>query len=236
MMTLPIGFILILAVLVGSAGEVNLKDYMNFHSVLIVLGGTLAVLAIGTPTKIVKGLFHNIIALFKKRIELQDAHSELMALANNRAAVTSSKDPLINYSISLWERGIDPNSFQALLSQYRDMLENEEAEVDSALHNLAKYPPALGMMGTVMGMISLFANLGSSDKSGLGPALATAMTATFYGLLLANAFLSPLADRMTVESIHRKKYFGMVYEILTLINRREPISLIEEEFKNREAS
>jgi hypothetical protein len=53
---------------------------------------------------------------------------------------------------------------------------------------------------------------------------------------MANAFLNPLADRVTVETIHRKKYFGMVYEILTLINRREPIALIEEEFKNREAA
>ncbi len=236
MMSLPIGLLAILGVVVGAAAGVRTEDYMNFHSVLVVVGGTLAVFAIGSPGAIIRAVFHIILALFKPRRTLEDAHAELMQLANNRSGLSASKDPLIQYAIDLWERGVDPNTFQALLSQFRDKLENEEAEAGSALHNLAKYPPALGMMGTVMGMISLFANLGSSDKSALGPSLAVAMTATFYGLLMANAFLNPIADRITVESIHRKKYFGAVYEILTLVNRREPVNMIEEELKNREAA
>lgn len=236
MISLPIGLVSFLVIVIVAAGDVNTKDYMNFHSVLIVLAGTAAVFAIGSPGAVIRGVISNCLALFRPRRVLKDAHAELMQLAANRASVSKSKDPMIQYAIDLWERGVDPNTFQALLSQFRDKLENEEAEAASALHNLAKYPPALGMMGTVMGMISLFANLGSSDKSGLGPALATAMTATFYGLLMANAFLNPIADRITVEGIHRKKYFGAVYEILTLVNRREATSMIEEEFNLREAA
>jgi len=236
MISLPIGLLAFLFVLIASAGDVNVSDYMNMHSVLIVFAGTAAVLAIANPVAVVKALFKNIFAMFKRRETLPDRHDELMKLAANRASLTQSTDPLIQYAISLWERGVDANTFQALISQYRDKLESDDAEAISALHNLAKYPPALGMMGTVMGMISLFSHLGSSDKSALGPSLATAMTATFYGLLAANAVLSPLADRMTVEAIHRKKYYNLVYEMITLINRREPVNLIEEELTNREAA
>lgn len=236
MNSLPVGLVLFFIVLILSAGDVKVADYMNMHAVLIVFGGSAAVLFIGTATPIIKALWHNVKAMFKKRASLSDVREELLKLAVNRAALTDSKDPLIKYSISLWERGVDPNTFQALLSQYRDQLEGEDHEAIGALHNLNKYPPALGMMGTVMGMISLFSHLGSSDKSALGPSLATAMTATFYGLLASNAVLSPLADRMTLEAMHRKKYFNAVYEMITLINRREPMNLIEEELTNREAA
>ncbi len=211
-------------------------NYMNMHSVIIVFGGSLAVLFIGTAVPIIKALWHNCMAMFKARPSVSTVRDELLKLAANRAAISDSKDPMIKYALSLWERGVDSNTFQALLSQYRDQIENEDHEAIAALHNLNKYPPALGMMGTVMGMISLFSHLGESDKSALGPSLATAMTATFYGLLASNALLSPLADRMTLEAMHRKKYLNAVYEMITLINRREPINLIEEELTNREAA
>lgn len=236
MISLPIGLLAFVLIIIASAGEVKLSDYLNMHSFVIVLLGSAAVFAIGTPWPVMKAVIRNILELFKSRRTLPDVHSELMQLAANRASVKSSKDPLIQYAIDLWERGVDANTFQALISQYRDMLETEDAESVSSLHNIAKYPPALGMMGTVMGMIALFANLGSSNKAALGPSLAVAMTATFYGLLAANAFLNPVADRISVEAIHRKKYFSMVYEILNLINRREPANMIEEELRNREAA
>lgn len=236
MISLPIGLIAFIIIIATSSGDVKLADYFNVHSVLIVLGGTFATLAIGTPTSIIWALTKNMIALFKSRPSMKRIQSDLIKLSEDRNSVTKSHDPLVQYAISLWERGIDAQSWQALISQYRDKLENEDVESITALQNLSKYPPALGMMGTVMGMISLFANLGSSNKAALGPSLATAMTATFYGLLMANTFLNPVADRIAVEAMYRKKYFGLVYEILTLVNRREAPSMIKEEFEHREAA
>lgn len=236
MVSLPVGLIIFLLVIAHTASGVDLSHYLNEHSFIVVFGGTIAVFFIGAPFTVVRSVFRNVLALFRKRLRLEDSHSELMNLAKNRGSVTASTDPLINYAIGQWEKGIDASTFIALISQYRDKLETEDAESVAALNALAKYPPALGMMGTVIGMISLFATLGSSNKGGLGPALATAMTATFYGLVTANGLLSPLVDRITVETIHRKKYFGAVYEILILINRREPSGMIEEELTNREAA
>jgi len=236
MMSLPLGLVLFVIIIFGAANGVNVSNYMNAHAAMIVLGGTVAVLLVGTSFTVIKSLGTNIMSLFRPRLGMKDVRDELMKMADNRSAVKTSKDPLIVYALSLWERGEDQHSFQALISQYRDKLEGDDNEAISALQNLAKYPPALGMMGTVMGMISLFASLGSSNKDQLGPALGIAMTATFYGLLIANAILLPLADRLLVESLNRKKYFGFVYEILTLINRREPVNKINEEITTREAA
>lgn len=236
MITLPLGFITFLIVIFFSMGHVKASDYIVFHSILIVVGGTVAIGMLCTPFGILKVLGHNVLSLFKSRRSVDGAKAELMKLAENRNSITSSKDPMIAYALTLWEKGLDGGTVQGLLTQYRDHQEHEEAEAIAALHAIAKYPPALGMLGTVMGMITLFANLGGSDKSGLGPALATAMTATFYGLIMANGVFSPLADRLVVEAIYRRKVTGSIFEILTLINRREPASMIEEEIGVRAAA
>ncbi len=236
MFTLPVGLIAFLVVLVGSAGDVKASDYIVAHSIIIVFGGTVAVGLICTPWSVWLSLMHNVIGLFKGRPTISQLKPQLLQLSQNRGSVAKSTDPLVNYAIGLWEKGIDQNMFVALISQHRDKLEHEDTEAHNALVNLAKYPPALGMMGTVMGMITLFANLGTSDKSMLGPSLAVAMTATFYGLVITQGFLSPLADRVNLQIIYKRHYYGYVYEILNLINNKEPSSMVEEEIVNREAA
>ena len=52
------------------------------------------------------------------------------------------------------------------------------------------------MVGTIVGMIAMFANM--SDPSKLGPAMATALLATLYGALIANMICLPLADKLHV--------------------------------------
>ena len=236
MITLPLGLIAFVFVLIGAAGDVKVRDYIVIHSIIVVFGGTFAVAAICTPLTVSLAMIKNIFSLFQGRRTMLAVKAELMKLATNRSQLSKSSDPLIHYAIGLWQKGVDQGTFIALLSQYRDKVEHEDAESLAALQAIAKYPPALGMVGTVMGMITLFANLGTSDKSALGPSLATAMTATFYGLVLTQGLLSPLADRISVEVMYRKKYFGYVYEILNLINHREPVNMIEEEIAHREAA
>ncbi len=236
MMTLPIGLIAFIVVMVYGAGDVKASDYIIGHSLIVVFGGTFAVGAICTPFSVSIALYKNILGLFKGRPSIELLKPLLMQLAKDKSTVKASADPLVQYGIGLWEKGVDQHTFVALISQYRDKLEHEDGESLMALQALAKYPPALGMLGTVMGMITLFANLGTSDKSLLGPSLAVAMTATFYGLVLTQGFLSPLADRISVEVVYKRKYYGYVYEILNLINNREPINMIEEEIVHREAA
>lgn len=236
MNSLIIGTVAFLYIIYLSFDGADTSNYANTHSFVIVVLGSIAIFVTSNTTPIMKAVWQSIVLMFRPRPELATVKQEIMTLSQDRNQSVKSKDPLVQYAVTLWEKGVDANTFQALISQYRDKLEHNDVEAITALQNLAKYPPALGMLGTVMGMINLFAQLGASDKSGLGPSLAVAMTATFYGLLLANGVLMPLADRIFVEATHRKKYYGLVYEMMTMINRREPAKMIEEEFVLREAA
>ncbi|NQY99798.1 MAG: MotA/TolQ/ExbB proton channel family protein [Bdellovibrionales bacterium] len=231
--TLFIGFFGMLAVL-GLSLEGSLDVYMQYHSILIVVGGTLAIIFFSVPGRGIR----NILIGLKEMVYSSSHHSidsyrhDIVELSKTKALLKQSGHPLINYAAQLWEMGIDNDLFVALLSQKRNDLIAEKSDAVHALKNLAKYPPALGMMGTVMGMVALFKNLDSQANS-VGESLALAMTATFFGLFIANALLNPLADRLHVKQVRYKRLCLNLYELLLLVNGDEPVDLIEDEVSQR---
>jgi chemotaxis protein MotA len=63
---------------------------------------------------------------------------------------------------------------------------------------IGKFPPAMGLMGAVLGMIALLQTLGKPGaENNLGPAMAVALVATLYGIALANLVILPIADNLT---------------------------------------
>ena len=54
--------------------------------------------------------------------------------------------------------------------------------------------PAFGMIGTLVGLVQMLANL--DDPAAIGPAMAIAMLTTFYGAFIANLIALPLADKL----------------------------------------
>lgn len=211
----------------------NLGFYMQEHSIIIVFGGTFAIFFFSTPGSAFKTIIHSLKIFLSHDYSFSDHRLTLEELAKNRFANTDSNNPLISYAQELWEQGISEHLFISLLAQKKMELENETIDAVQAFKNLSKYPPALGMTGTVIGMIGLFTNL--QDKSQIGGHLATAMTATFLGLILTNMLISPIADRLQVRHINKKRLYNNTYQILLLINQNEPSQLVENELAGRSA-
>lgn len=63
---------------------------------------------------------------------------------------------------------------------------------------IADAAPAMGMAGTIIGLIRMFAAM--EDSNAIGPAMAMALMTTFYGLILANMVAGPVAARLAVLS------------------------------------
>jgi len=231
MRTLFVGLGLILAVLYFSLGN-DYSVYLHWHTLLLVVGGTAALLFFVTPTTVFKIVYRAFRLLINKEDSFSEYKNEFVQLARNPYQKKKSKNPLIAYAQELWEQGVDANLFTALLSQRRMELENETIDAVQTLKNLAKYPPALGMIGTVIAMIAMFSNL-DANRSHIGANLAFAMTATFFGLVLTNTFLSPIADRMQVRHVNRKRLLKNIYQILILIHQGEPATLITDQVETK---
>lgn len=235
MLSLPLGFFTMILLIYLSVEKGSWGMYLNEHAVYIVLFGTVAILAFTTPVSCLKSLFRSVKELFQKERRI-DAHlDEFKSLSQTKRLAAPSRNELINHASELWQQGVSADLFIVLISQKRSELEERYLEAVQALRNLAKYPPALGMTGTVIGMVGLFQNLGTDNQQGLGPALALAMTATFFGLIVANGVVQPLADRLHVKYLQNKRMYKNIYQILILINHGEAESIVADEVTDRAA-
>jgi len=232
MISLPIGIFLTAIVFILSMGISNLSLYFNFHAFLIVGGGTIAILLFSSPKDVLQNLWRECRELLKPSYSFNDIRDDLIMLAKNRDASMTKNDELIQYAQDLWVQGTTQDLFVVLLSQKRKEIEQRSVDAIQCLKNLAKYPPSLGMAGTVMGIVTLFSAL-DTNKDKVGPGLAMAMTATFFGLVIANAVVMPLADRLQINHITKVNYLQNLYQVILLINQDEPSELIADEVRAR---
>lgn len=231
--TLPFGFLLTGLVVALSMRGNSWALYLNMHAFTIVVGGTFTILIMASPKEALKNLVSALVDVFKPTQRVGNYSQEFQDLVQFKSLRIPSKNPLINYASELLVQGVDPELFIVLVSQKRDELERGYFDAVQVLRNLAKYPPALGMLGTVMGLVSLFSVLGTNNKNSLGPSLALAMTATFFGLIVANCVVTPLADHLHVRHLQNERFYTKIYQILILINRGEASFLVNDEVKNR---
>ena len=225
MLTLPIGIVATLLVIGFSISPENWPLFLNLHSIVIVVGGTIGILLFATPADVLKSLGVAIRKMTKTSGSFSAHLNELDELSKTKTLKNPSRNELINYASGLWESGVSPELFQVLVQQRCMELEDQYTDAVQALRHLSKYPPALGMTGTVVGLVTLFSQLGGDAKSTMGPALALAMTATFFGLAMANGIIQPLADRLVVAGIAERRVLAGVMQALILINRGDSWTL-----------
>ncbi|MEJ7926886.1 MotA/TolQ/ExbB proton channel family protein [Sphingobium sp. AN641] len=93
------------------------------------------------------------------------------------------------------------------------------AAARNAWLSIADAAPALGMAGTIIGLIGMFAAM--DDPAALGPAMALALLTTFYGVVIANVVAAPIAQRLSDLSDRELAWQREVAERMLAIARRE---------------
>ena len=234
MMSLFVGSFILIATLLASIGSGTSTQFITLHAMILVGGGSIGILFLATPAPVLKVLFNLGVRMVRRESGISDYRLVLQQLSSNPLANVSVENVLVRYACELWSRGIERDLFLTLLSEKRREIDLKNMDAVQALRNLAKYPPALGMTGTVIGMIGLFAELDKNRES-IGHHLSMALTATFLGLIIANLVVSPLGDRLQIHQANAQQTNTHLYEILLLINNREPNVLVEEEINGRAA-
>lgn len=104
----------------------------------------------------------------------------------------------------------------------REEMEDRRARHEAAItvwRRIAEVAPAMGMIGTVLGLVAMFANM--SDVAAMGPGMAAAMLTTLYGLVLAFAVAGPVAARLERLSQAELAWQGRAVERLAALARAE---------------
>lgn len=137
-----------------------------------------------------------------------------------RAAVSARSEQVRLLAPHLLEQLEDEALHEAIASSAFGWMAEVKA-ADDLLQGLARYSPAFGMIGTIMGLVDLFKNL--EDSSALGPGMAMALLATLYGLVLCYCVYMPLSQRVRTYLIGGAQEQRLVERALNLIHQGRPI-------------
>ncbi|MCK6455655.1 MAG: MotA/TolQ/ExbB proton channel family protein [Phycisphaerae bacterium] len=184
--------------------------YYSQEGVLMVFGGSLSVLFMAMPLEKVKCvigflrrfMFNNKSSNPVETIKLlgrlgEKARREgILSLQPDIEKIT---DPFLKNGLTMALDGVDPNDIESTL-RMEIMAMQERHKAGKKFFDLVKlYGPGWGLVGTLIGQIGMFGQLGGSVEA-MGKSLAVAVVATMYGTIVANAIAGPIGDKLGLRS------------------------------------
>jgi chemotaxis protein MotA len=225
-------------VIAGSHGSA--KVFLDPHGIVIVLGGTLTVALLCFPfhqlfgaLKIVTGkMIGKIEFNYVEMIDVIVATSQVYR-SNPKASldqIGETSHPFFKEGMQmLVEYGFNSEDLDRILQNSIDGKKKRDHDDAKVWHTVSRFPPAFGLMGATVGMISLLQGLGepgAQDK--IGGSMATALVATFYGIAAANLLFIPIAEKIHEVSAQDMIMRNLIKEgILMIQEKRHPILISE---------
>ena len=220
------------AILLGSAWS----TFLDPPSLIIVLGGTSAAVAVNFKTSELTTLLPLLKAFFKHEPPSYEGYinqfTELARQSRREGLlVLDSKlkeldDDLMRLGL---EQAVDGREKDAIESILDHKIETSEKDLDllpTMLNKAGMYAPAFGMIGTLIGLIQMLQNL--DDPTQIGQGMATAMITTFYGAVLANLVFLPMASKAKKQTEALKTKNDLIVEGVLMIAKGENPSIVEE--------
>lgn len=238
----PIGILLGAGLIIFaiSQGNVGLAGFYDLVSVIITVGGSYAALLItfsldevkmmGT---ISKGLFQtpaiNKIDIIKqfKEISIKSKKDGLLSLESD---IEQIKDSFMKNGLELVVDGIETDLIVEILNNNISEVEGRYLKGAKMYKTWGSYAPAFGMIGTLVGLIQMLAELDNPDNIASG--MAAALITTFYGALLANLVLNPLGFNLENKGQREVENREMMLVGILSIKNGDSTRVLEEKLKS----
>jgi chemotaxis protein MotA len=186
----------------------GLQLFINAPALMIVVGGTLGATMINYPLRDVFGVF-NVAkkALFTKSISVNELIKRFLSFAKKsrkegilalETDLKEVKDEFIVKGIQLSIDGLEPEEIRDVLETEIDFIRSRHQLGADIFTTMGTFSPALGMIGTLIGLVQMLQRL--DDPSRIGPAMAVALLTTFYGSIIANIVCLPVAGKLKIRS------------------------------------
>ncbi|MBD65683.1 MAG: motility protein A [Halobacteriovoraceae bacterium] len=203
-----IGLVLAIAAILGSilAGG-SIAAFIDVASILVVGGGVLAAVFIKWPLAQVK----MVVPIYMKAIFNTATDPKIMIEEIQQLAETARResvfalekvpveDPFLKKAVTLAADNRPPEVITSILQLEIDSLTERHKLGANIISNVGDDGPAFGMIGTLIGLVIMLQNLSGGPEE-LGKAMAVAILTTFYGAVLANVFMLPVANKLKFYS------------------------------------
>ena len=224
--------LVITAMLLGG----NLVMFINIPSLMIVVGGTMGAAMINYPlpdifkvTKVVKNAF------FMKQFTAKELIIVFVRLAGTarregilalETALNDVNDDFMKKGLQLSVDGLEPMSIKDILDTEIVNIQDRHKLGAEIFTTLGTFAPALGMIGTLIGLVQMLQTM--EDPSSIGPAMAVALLTTFYGSMIANIICLPIAGKLRNRSSEEVMMKELMTEGIMSIAKGDNPRLLEQ--------
>lgn len=197
-------FAMIMIVLGAYFEHVTLQSMLGLSAFLIVIGATTGATILSHAVEELKAVPASLkLILFPPKRDYHAMIEILVGLAEKarrngllslQEDVDGSTNPLVKQGLTMAVDGADPDAVIEVMEALSDREAEEVLQAAAVFDTAGGYAPTLGIMGTVMGLVTVMGNLSEPDT--LGPAIAVAFLATLYGVGFANVLFLPIGAKI----------------------------------------
>lgn len=215
----------------------NPKALVGISALIIILGGTFGALTASFNLKTVLSI-PKLFSLSMLAPEGPDADIvlEIISFAEKarREGLLSLEDevdkldnPFMQKGVRMMVDGVDPEAIRSILEKEIELFEENRKHEASVFEAAGGFSPTMGIIGTVMGLVLVLANLGGNAAE-LGHSIATAFIATLYGIGFANVVWLPVGLKLKLKLKEEVKRMELIMIGILAIQAGDNPTLIKE--------
>ena len=191
----------LLIVIVGSLFVVMMKFGLSQFLGALKVAGKAFVFKLDAPSELIDEI-----------IELADAARKggLLSLEGKDVG-----NQYLQNGIQLLVDGHDPDVVKAVLSKDMTLAQERHEWGQKIFLAIADTGPAMGMIGTLVGLVQMLSNM--SDPKSIGPSMAVALLTTLYGAMLATMIAGPIADKLKLRLTEEGRLKNLIIDALLAI-------------------
>ena len=196
--------LVLLSIMMGSP----LSTFFNAPSLMIVVGGTLGATMINYPlADMIRVVKIGMKVLFAKNLSAPELIKNFVDYATRarregilalESSINETDDQFLRKGLQLTVDGLEPQAIEEILQTEIDYIETRHRLGADIFTTLGTFAPALGMIGTLIGLVQMLQSM--DDPSSIGPSMAVALLTTFYGSFMANILFMPMAGKLRKRS------------------------------------
>ncbi len=223
------------SILVGGSGA----WFINYPSLMIVIGGTMGATLINYPLsdvvsvfKVTKNAFrhksHQPITLIPKMVEFAKK-TRREGILSFESQLKQINDPFLIRCMQMAIDGMQAESIEEVLSTEIIWLEERHRLGAEIFSTMGAFAPAVGLLGTIIGLVQMLMQM--TDPTAIGAPMAVALLTTFYGTMMANLLFLPISGKLRVRSRQEVLTKQMVLQGILAIQAGDNYRIVEQKLK-----
>ncbi len=223
---------MMIAIIMGG----DLGIFISLEGFMITVGGTMAATLVNYPMSRILTVLKVLRVAFNESTEdlhfilrvLVDMSEKarrdgLLALEEEAEAL---EDQFIKDAVQMVVDGTEPDVIKEMLESQIEIQQARHREGQGVFSTMGAFSPAFGMIGTLIGLITMLSDLDNPDA--VGPGMSVALITTLYGVVMANLIFLPIAGKLKVKSMEEMYKNEMILEGILAVQRGENPRIVQQ--------